>query len=175
LADGSSRLLLVPHTFAAPDRVESDPGASRELMEQLPAELRGRVHLVTREYNQSELKGIIGLCSFFVGSRMHACIGALSQGIPTVGVAYSRKFLGVFESVGVAEWVVRAQDLDHPAAVQQTVELFRRRVELKQMLSGRIDEARQRLRATFQELLERPAPKPVGAETTPARSNPTPT
>jgi polysaccharide pyruvyl transferase WcaK-like protein len=32
---------------------------------------------------------------------MHACIGALSQGIPAIGVSYSRKFAGVFETFGV--------------------------------------------------------------------------
>ena len=62
--------------------------------------------IVDREYDQHEIKGVIGMCDFFVGSRMHACIGALSQGIPCVGVAYSMKFRGVFESVGVADWVV---------------------------------------------------------------------
>jgi polysaccharide pyruvyl transferase WcaK-like protein len=152
LADESSRLLLVPHTFAAPERVESDPGASRELMAQLPAALRERVHLVTREYNQSEIKGIIGLCDFFIGSRMHACIGALSQGIPTIGVAYSRKFKGVFESIGVGDWVVHAQETEQAAALHQATRLFQRRAELRQLLADKIAGARRLLADTFHEL-----------------------
>ena len=65
-----------------------------------------RLHTVVQEYDQSELKGIIGLCDFFIGSRMHACISALSQGIPTVGLAYSKKFRGVFECVGAGQFAI---------------------------------------------------------------------
>ena len=46
-------------------------------------------------------KAVIGQCDFFIGSRMHACIAALSQGVPCVGVAYSMKFAGVFDTVGM--------------------------------------------------------------------------
>ena len=106
LSDKSNRILLVPHTFAAGGRVESDPAACRELKQGLPPSLRDRVHLVTQEYDQHQIKGVIGMCDFFIGSRMHACIAALSQGIPTVGVAYSRKFAGVFEMVGAEDWVI---------------------------------------------------------------------
>jgi polysaccharide pyruvyl transferase WcaK-like protein len=37
---------------------------------------------------------------------MHACIAAMSQGIPTIGLAYSKKFAGVFQSIGVDQFVV---------------------------------------------------------------------
>ena len=40
----------------------------------------------------------------------HSCIAALSQGIPTVGLAYSKKFSGVFGSIGVDDLVI---DLRH--------------------------------------------------------------
>jgi polysaccharide pyruvyl transferase WcaK-like protein len=40
-----------------------------------------------------------------MGSRMHACIAAISQFVPAVGIAYSRKFIGVFESVGIGQAV----------------------------------------------------------------------
>ena len=39
--------------------------------------------------------------NFFVGARMHACIAAFSSGVPTVPMAYSRKFTGLFtETLG---------------------------------------------------------------------------
>ena len=73
-------------------------------------EFTGRIHMLHGEHDQHAVKGIIGLCSFFIGSRMHACIAALSQGIPTVAVAYSKKFMGVFESAGMGHMVVDARD-----------------------------------------------------------------
>ena len=43
--------------------------------------------MIAHEYDQHAIKSIIGRCDFFIGSRMHACIAALSQKIPTAAVA----------------------------------------------------------------------------------------
>lgn len=101
-------ILLVPHVFT-PDRpVEDDPGACARVFEKLNAKYPDRVFLTRGRYSHTEIKYIIGLCDFFIGSRMHACIAALSQYIPAVGIAYSKKFHGVFESVGFGNCVAEA-------------------------------------------------------------------
>ena len=153
LADPSTHLLLVPHTFAPDDSVESDPAACVKLREQLLPGLQTRVHTVRGEYDQNEIKGIIGLCDFFIGSRMHACIAALSQGIPTVGVAYSKKFKGVFESVGMPGSVLDGREYDSGVAVEKTMEIFQKRELLRDSLVGAVKEAQEKLYATFRELL----------------------
>ena len=45
-------------------------------------------------------KSYISSMDFFLGSRMHATIAAISSGVPTIPLAYSRKFEGVFGSIG---------------------------------------------------------------------------
>ena len=52
------------------------------------------------DYSAQELKGVIGKCEFFVGSRMHACIAALSQGIPTATIGWSHKYDGIMSRLG---------------------------------------------------------------------------
>ncbi len=47
-----------------------------------------------------EAKGYISAMDFFLGARMHACIAAFSTGVPVVPMAYSRKFAGLFGSLG---------------------------------------------------------------------------
>ena len=110
---------MVPHTFAPPGDVESDPDACRLITELFAGPKKERLHLLDREYDQHEVKAIIAGCDFFVGSRLHACIAALSQSIPTVGVAYSKKFKGVFESVGAGHWVVDATNVGAADATKQ--------------------------------------------------------
>lgn len=153
LADPDNRILLVPHTFAPDGSAESDPGASRELLNALPAELKSRVHIVTHPYNQNEIKGIVRLTDFFIGTRMHACIAAISQCIPTVAVAYSKKFAGVFDSVGVGECVVDARTVSNDEAMRRTLEIFKQRQQFASTLPPRIDAARAILRDTFAKIL----------------------
>ncbi len=47
-----------------------------------------------------EAKSYIRQFDLFIGSRMHATIAAVSSGVPTIPLAYSRKFQGVFEPLG---------------------------------------------------------------------------
>lgn len=124
----SAHLLLVPHTYGKPGGVESDPDACRAVMCRLKEKHGDRVHMIESFYDQSELKGIISFCDFFIGSRMHSCIAALSQGIPTVGIAYSKKFIGVFESAGIGSFVIDARTCDKQAAVQSLMQLYHARV-----------------------------------------------
>ncbi len=154
MTSSEHRLLLVPHTFGARDGVESDPTASQKLMDEVPLKLRDRIHLVTDEYDQNHIKGVIGLCDFFVGSRMHACIAALSQGIPTIGIAYSKKFEGVFKSVGADECVVDARSASNAEAMETILALYGERHRLRQNLQGRIAATQARLRETIQIILQ---------------------
>ncbi|MBN2457226.1 MAG: polysaccharide pyruvyl transferase family protein [Sedimentisphaerales bacterium] len=101
----STIMLLVPHVFAPVNKVESDVYACSQVYASACEKYKNRIFITRGEYNQHEIKYVIGTCDFFVGSRMHACIAALSQGIPTVGFAYSTKFRGVFETAGMEQFV----------------------------------------------------------------------
>jgi polysaccharide pyruvyl transferase WcaK-like protein len=156
LLDPSNRILLVPHTFGAEGRVESDPSACRDLQRRLSPLLRDRVHLVTAEYDQHGIKGVIGMCDFFIGSRMHACIAALSQGIPAVGVAYSRKFAGVFDMVGAADWVVDGRTTGVQEALSRVEELVAQRDANRSILRARVTAARKELFQAFEQVIGAP-------------------
>jgi polysaccharide pyruvyl transferase WcaK-like protein len=153
LRESDVHLLLVPHTFAPAGHVESDNDACAQIQGSLSSEFQGRVHIVASQYDQSAIKAVIGLCHFFIGSRMHACIASLSQGIPTIGVAYSDKFKGVFESVGAGDLVIDARDMKTDVAISQIVERFRTRAELRQIANGRAELARKDVFERFEALL----------------------
>lgn len=169
LKEHPGELWLVPHTYGPPESVESDPEACRQVREALPAEVRARVRLVTGIYDCHEIKSVIGRCEFFVGSRMHACIAALSQGIPTVGIAYSRKFAGVFESVGMRDWVVDARHTTEEEALTRILGLYRHRDQIRGPLADQAGAAGTWLRDMYSDLVRRgvqentPQPTPVAS------------
>lgn len=98
-----ANILLIPHVFGYQD--ESDVTAIRAVYLRLKERYPNELYSVYGSYDQSEIKYIIGLCDLFIGSRMHACIAAISQSIPTVGIAYSQKFAGVFETINMGALV----------------------------------------------------------------------
>jgi polysaccharide pyruvyl transferase WcaK-like protein len=81
----------------------------------------------------SEAKSYIAGMDFFMGARMHACIAAFSSGVPVVPMAYSRKFAGLFGTLGYDETVdcttQSAQDI-----LTHIFSAFERRSELERSL-----------------------------------------
>lgn len=120
-------VVLVTHVTG--DR-EGDDKACAALYKSLKVECGGRLHMTESGFNHREIKYLIGKCDFFLGSRMHACIAALSQEVPAVGLAYSRKFAGVFETVGVEDLVVDLRSLNIDEVLERVKSLFHRREQL---------------------------------------------
>ena len=90
---------LVAHVIAY-DRldagsVEDDYQASLDMAKEFPG-----VVVAPAFATPSEAKSYIAGLNFFMGARMHACIGAFSAGVPVVPMAYSRKFAGLFGTIG---------------------------------------------------------------------------
>lgn len=155
LAEQEGNVWLVPHTFAPRGDVESDNDACLILREKIPDTLRDRVKVLTSELDQYEVKGLIGKCGFFIGSRMHSCIAALSQAVPCIGLAYSMKFYGVFESVGVADCVVDARDHDDESAIEECLKQYHRRDAIHPVLTEKVAVAKQELARIFSQMGKR--------------------
>ena len=99
LSNNRTDVILVPHVFRDKGDVEGDSWLCEQLFEELHARYPGRLGVTRGRYSPGEIKYVIGQCGFFLGSRMHACIAAISQCVPTVALAYSDKFIGVMESI----------------------------------------------------------------------------
>jgi polysaccharide pyruvyl transferase WcaK-like protein len=91
-------LHLVSHVISDEQPIEDDWRASRVLAAEVPGTV-----LAPRFGHPSEAKSYIAGLDFFLGARMHACIAAFSSGVPVVPIAYSRKFAGLFGSLGYDE------------------------------------------------------------------------
>jgi polysaccharide pyruvyl transferase WcaK-like protein len=137
-------ILLIPHVFPPADlMVESDAIACSRIYELLHPKYPGKIFLVENRYSQGEIKHIIGLCDFFIGARMHTCIAAMSQNIPTVGIAYSKKFEGVFESVGLADCVADARSCDEGQLLEKVELALEQKDRIKKHLEDTMPSIKQ--------------------------------
>ena len=147
LEETEADILLVPHVFAHNE--EDELQICRRIKESLPDSKTNRVHTIEEAYDQNRIKGMIGFCDFFIGSRMHACIAAISQGIPAIGIAYSKKFKGVFESVGIGECVLDARTMKSEEIQEAILEWYARRHEIKEPLTRLVSQVKEQIQQTF--------------------------
>jgi polysaccharide pyruvyl transferase WcaK-like protein len=136
-------VLLVPHVFGHQE--ESDAAACASVYEALKERYPSRLAYLNGHFDQNEIKYAIGQCAFFVGARMHACIAALSQAIPAIGIAYSQKFLGVFQTVGAGPLVADPRHLTTPQVIEVIDGALRRRDQIATDLRATMVEVRREL------------------------------
>jgi polysaccharide pyruvyl transferase WcaK-like protein len=162
MAMENTSVLLVPHVYGSEPGSESDLIASEQVFAALRGRYAGRLGILRGTYEPGEVRFAIGLCGFFIGSRMHACIAALSQNIPAVAVAYSSKFLGVMETMGIPSLVADARKLDHGEILSTIQSTF----ENRQRIAQELELAMPAVRATVHRLLVTP-PAPTEAISNP--------
>lgn len=150
LINTDAHVLLVPHVLGKD--IETDLTACRHLAEALPQEMASRVHLLQGALSAGLAKSVIGRCDFFIGSRMHACIAALSQGVPAIGLAYSDKFQGVFKTVGACDLVIDARIFDTDKICRHCLLLYDLRESIHGQLNDHMPLVLNKVHQTFQEL-----------------------
>jgi len=146
------RVLLVPHVFGTGDDSESDSAVCEKIYRELKPRYGDKLYFARGEYDQGEIKHIIGLCGFFIGSRMHACIAALSQNIPTVSIAYSKKFKGVMETIGVDDHVADPRSMDQGQVLAVIEKAYQEREQIKKHLEQKMPEVRAKVLNLFKEI-----------------------
>ena len=77
---------------------------------------------------------------------MHACIGAISQNIPAVSIAYSNKFAGVMQTVGLEHLVVDPRRMDESEITQIVDQLYDRRTTIRDEIERRMPVVKRSIR-----------------------------
>jgi colanic acid/amylovoran biosynthesis protein len=145
----SANVLLIPHVFASADDLESDSGACETVFDSLRTRYEGRIGLARGSYDYDEIKYVIGQCDFFVGARMHACIGAISQNVPTVPIAYSDKFAGVMQAIGFEDLVVDPRRMDEQEILQVVDRVYERRSMVRREFEFKIPLVKETIRTAL--------------------------
>lgn len=86
---------LVAHVIKQSQPYEDDHSVAEELHQRFPGTV-----LPPRFRGPSEAKSYVANLDFLAGSRMHATIAAISSNTAVLPLGYSRKFNGLYDSIG---------------------------------------------------------------------------
>lgn len=119
-------VLLVPHVVSTRKKTKrgfvfenTDSYVTKLLYNSLNEGIQNDVLIAPEVEDPRKIKGIISNCDYFIGARMHACIAAISQSIPTSCLAYSDKFSGVMGMANVEGTVLDLRQLTNEQCLKQ--------------------------------------------------------
>lgn len=154
LVESDAHVVLVPHVHLPGGVGESDVRAIGAVLESLSPARRSKVTVLSPDLDAAEVKWCISQLDWFVGSRMHSTIAALSTLTPTAAYAYSDKTLGVFETCGVGDQCVDARLTSGQEAVEQMVAAYHARDRTSALLAEHATQTIERSRDQLREVFE---------------------
>jgi colanic acid/amylovoran biosynthesis protein len=139
IADRTIELHLVPHVIVPEAPIEDDLAIAEKLAKEFPA-----IKVAPRFLRPSDAKGYIAGLDFFVGARMHSCVAAFSAGVPVLPMAYSRKFAGLFGSLGYKQ-TIDCKTQNEDAVLQLIIAGFKNKEQLAMQIRQGMTTAEVRL------------------------------
>lgn len=146
-------ILLLPHVDPLDgDSENSDSHYMREILA-LTGSYGGRITLAPNNLNAAQLKYVLSQCTYFMGARTHATIGALSCLVPTVSIAYSIKAKGLNRDLFGDEYLVLETPLVNQISLKKYYKhLVFNKEQITTLLTHRIPEWRIKARVSPQKL-----------------------
>jgi len=134
IEEKGAKVVLVPHVCG--------PGIAddRIIQSKVLAKIKNKEKVlnITEDYEAEELKGIIGRCWMFIGTRMHANVAALSSGVPTIAIRCEHKAQGIMRQAGLERYVVDIYAMNFGEMVSKIDEIWAKREQISQELQNRM-------------------------------------
>ena len=129
-----ARVMLVPHVCGGESSQEDERRICRIFQAEQQCRFPKDIVYLDHTLNHRQMKGLIGQCDVFIGARMHACIAAASQEVPTVCLAYSAKFAGVMKWIHSGVRVMDLRRVGSADVADVCGDVFRNREKLRNEL-----------------------------------------
>lgn len=93
-------------------------------------------------HSPEQTKYLISLCDFFVGSRFHALVAAVSSGVPSFAIGWHWKYEELMEWLEISGSLVQIWDLEMDALLNKFEQCFEDRERQRAALGSKLQEIR---------------------------------
>jgi colanic acid/amylovoran biosynthesis protein len=131
----NAMVILLPHVIGPYERTD-DRILAKQIYEMV--KLKHKAKVINNEYTPREIRGIFRRCDLLIGGRTHACIAAISMGVPTIAIAYSHKTYGIMKMLDLEKYICDASTLEINELTSKIDELLLAREKIKRELMPKI-------------------------------------
>lgn len=127
-------VLLIPHVTLP---LSNDHSLLRSVADACSNARTANVSCVGGNLSAAETKWVISRCAVFAGARTHSTIAAISSGVPTLTLAYSRKARGLNQDIfGSQEYCLQPAEISPSNIAQRISDLLAQSDAIVNRLAG---------------------------------------
>jgi len=107
-------------------------------------EIKKQIHyqehflILEDDFSPEEIKNLIWHCDFFIGTRMHSNIFALSMNVPTIAIAYEKKTNGIMHTVKMDNYILDINTISLDNLINMNKKLSEEKQEIRELLKYEI-------------------------------------
>jgi colanic acid/amylovoran biosynthesis protein len=136
--ENACKLVLISHVENSKPKF-SDSELCRRIVQDLDLKL----DIIGEDLGPMEIKWAISKLNALISFRMHPCIAAMDCQVPVIGIGYSHKTTGVFELMGLGEWVLDSRELEIKQVLDELDRLLAHEQEIRERLKTKVPSLRQ--------------------------------
>lgn len=100
-----NRIILLAHTY---EPYGGEDKLIDELYAKVPSRIKGQITPITKKILPTRARIILGSGVLSITGRMHPAISTFQMGTPAIALSYSKKYKGVFSSIGREDLVIES-------------------------------------------------------------------
>jgi colanic acid/amylovoran biosynthesis protein len=136
IREREGRVFFFPQVLGpAPSRDDRIP--ARRICARLK-EFTGSTHLIDEEISPEGLKSLYSCMDLFIGTRLHSLIFSMSELVPSIGIGYQPKTRGVFQMLGLEDWIIDIDKIESGVLSSKLSDLWASRGAIKETLTKKI-------------------------------------
>lgn len=125
--------------------------ADEELAEAIQQHI-GREIPLHNEDDPVALKRFLGESHLVIGSRFHALVGALSQGVPSIGTSWSHKYEMLFREYGCDDMLLQVPATGNQIASRIGAATGEKRADLRHRIEARSDQLKAKTQSMWRQV-----------------------
>ncbi|MFC1997366.1 polysaccharide pyruvyl transferase family protein [Chloroflexota bacterium] len=134
IASGKYSVRLIAHAVRESKRGgrTNDIDTCQKIYHQM--EYKEYCQLIIEDYTPSELRTIIGNSNYFIASRFHSMVFALSENIPVIVIAWSHKYREVLAMFDLENWAIGYSELTRSNLLNEFEALVSENKEIRTLI-----------------------------------------
>ena len=109
--------------------------------------------IITDDLSPVEIKTLISNFDYFIGTRMHSNIFAISMKIPTIAIAYEKKTNGIMHTANLDDYVIEIEEINKKILTEKTKMQISNDTEIRNELNFNVEKIRKEILEKMKKIL----------------------